>query len=455
MLVAIATPLHTSELDQVTTSFATSTHADGTKEKQMIMIITEDKQMILLQDRREVFNKTLTDIEIPEISAIYGTARMEVINNTAYIGGFNGTIYELHVTVDAGNISVNMSTVNLNLPCTTEVFASNDSSVFAACFGHKNNTLYIVNVHLPTERSVLRYTNVSDLSNILVADNGFYFAQSNHLFRGDTSSQGVVETLQDCIQPRLIRNKNHFIIIRCQKKSIVFLPPKWSSAPGIWEGAWKDEKPYPCYGSGTAPFIFSSDRNTITFYDIRNDFQQTIRLNGAPDVETITCAWSNGTSDLVLVYKDLTCDCWVRLIMNNKLEHKNSTPIPSANGMLRPLSTSRGGINQSVLLFYSDVPQYLLLPSINQTLVDLKSGLAYSSITSNVVLYHGMVFVSSKEDGSDTGKDSPNDKSSGESHTWTVFVVVGTVVLITSVIVLGLVSYHIWRGRRRNRVTER
>ena len=123
--------------DQVTTtfpSFTTSSHVDGedvlldtsdvqTKEKQMIMIITEDKQMILLQDGREVFNKTLTYNEVPEISAIYGTATMEIINNTAYIGGFNGTNYELHVTVDAGNVSVNISTVDLNLPGTTEVFA--------------------------------------------------------------------------------------------------------------------------------------------------------------------------------------------------------------------------------------------------------------------------------------------------------------------------------------------
>ena len=137
--------------------------------------------------------------------------------------------------------------------------------------------------------------------------------------------------------------------------------------------------------------------------------------------------------------------------LNNKLEYKNSTPIPSANGMLHPLSTSKGDIDQSVFLFYSDVPQYLLLPSTVQTLLDLKTGFVHSHITSNVVLYHGMILQSTREDDSDTGKDRPNNKSSAEkSNGWTVILVVGIVILI-SVVVLGLVSY-IWRRRHRNAV---
>ena len=80
--------------------------------------------------------------------------------------------------------SVNAST---NLPCITEAITRNVSDVIAACFGNENNTLYIVNVHSPTERSELKFTNTSDLSNILVVDNVFYYAQDNYLFRGDTS----------------------------------------------------------------------------------------------------------------------------------------------------------------------------------------------------------------------------------------------------------------------------
>ena len=447
--------LHTSDLEQVTNVVdeqdvvLDTTHIQG-KEYCLIMMITEDKRMVLLQDGDEVFNKTLTHIQVPEISAIYETAKMEVINNTAYIGGFNGAVYKLNVTVDAGKVSVNTSTINLNLTCITEVFASNGSSVVAACFDNNASTLYFVNVHSPAERSLLKFTSASDLSNIVVVGKVFYFAQSDKLFRGDTSGQRVVETLEDCTQPWLISHKDHFIIIHCQEKSIVFLPHEWSAAPGIWKGAWKDEKVHPCYGTGTAPLIFSSNRTTITLYDIRNDFRKAIILNGTPDVETITCAQSD--DKLVLVYKESQCDCWMKHTLNNQLEYKNSTPIPFANGMLS-LDTSRGKIDQSVLLFYSDILQYLLVPSTAQTLVDLNSGFAYSHITSKVVLYHGMILEFSRDD-SNTGKDeSPNDKSFEESHSWTIPLVVGTVVLIVSTVVLGLIFYT-WRRRHRNRINE-
>ena len=457
VIVTTAATLHTSGSDQVTNVvdeqdvLLYTQHAQG-KEDRMIMIITEDKRMMLLQDGNEVFNMTLTHMQVPEISAIYGTAKMEVINNTAYIGGFNGTVYELHVTIDAaGNVSVNISTLSLNLPGTTEVFASNGSNVIAACFDNSASTLYIVNVHSPAERSQLKFMSVSDLSNIVVVDNVFYFVQSDKLFRGDTSNQRRVENLQDCIQPWLIRHKNHFIIIHCQGKSIVFLPHEWSSVPGIWKGAWEDEKPYPCYGIGTAPLIFTSNRTAITLYDIRNDFQKTIQLNGTANVETITCAWSN--NNLTVVYKESQCDCWIMDTLDDKLEYKNSTPIPFASGMLHPLSTSRGDIDQSVLIFYSNVLHYLLLPSAVQTLVDMKTGFAYNHITSNVVLYHGMMEFS-REDNGNTGKNEPNDKSFEESHSWTVPLVVGITVLIISIVVLGLVSYRIWQRRRRNGIIE-
>ena len=36
--------------------------------------------------------------------------------------------------------------------------------------------------------------------------------------------------------------------------------------------------------------------------------------------------------------------------------------------------------------------QYLLLPSENQTLLDLKTGFSYGNITNRVVLYNGMIF---------------------------------------------------------------
>ena len=167
------------------------------------LMVTENQRLILLQNGYKIYNKTLPHLRIPEISAVYGTATMEVVNTIAYIGGLNGVVYQLHISIDGGVVSVNVSTLELHLPCTAEVFTNTGSGVITACFGHSVNTLYIINVSSPGERSELKFTNTSDLSNILPVDKAFYYAQSNRLFRGNTSGQKVVETLQNCIQPLL------------------------------------------------------------------------------------------------------------------------------------------------------------------------------------------------------------------------------------------------------------
>ena len=412
------------------------------------LLVAENQKLILLQNGQEIYNRTLSHLQIPEISAVYGTATMEVINNIGYIGGFNGTIYRLHISVNGGEVSVNVSTVELNLPCTAEVFTNTDSGVTTACFGHSINTLYIINVNSPGERSELKFTNTSDLSNILPVNEMFYYAQSNHLFRGDTSGQRVVETLQNCIQPLLVRHKNCCLIIHCPEKSHVFVPPEWG-APGIWEGSWEDKKPYPCYGIGTSSYIYSYEGAQITFYDIRNDFKQIIILGGAPDPSSITCAWNK--NDLVLFYKEnVRCDCWIRYEMNSNLEYKNSTVIPSSHGTLHPLSTSKGDIDQSILLFYSDVLHFLMLPSENQVMIDLRTGFIYSNITSDVILYHGMILRMSTSNSEDTGKKGTNDKSTRRSHDWTAYVAVGVgIAVLTTIVVVGIIGYCAWRRRYR------
>ena len=57
----------------------------GKREENLILIITEDKEVTILQEGDEIFNETFPDLLFPKISAIYETARMKVINNTAYI----------------------------------------------------------------------------------------------------------------------------------------------------------------------------------------------------------------------------------------------------------------------------------------------------------------------------------------------------------------------------------
>jgi len=429
-------------------SFTTGLHIEDDTQrvgKQIIMLITENQRLVLLnlEDGQVIFNKTLSHLQFPEISAIFETANMKVINNTAYVGSFNGTVYELHVTEDAGNVSVNISTIKLNLFCIPEVFIDKGSDVIAACFGNEISTLYFVNVHSPTERSELKFTKLSDLSNILAVGNVFYFFQNGHLLRGDTSGQRIMESLQGCIQPLLILNRNCCIIIQCPEKSFVFSPPEWSSAPGIRRGEWENKKVYPCYGIGPIPLVFSSDGAAITFYDIRNDFQQTIRVNGTPAVNSILCAWSN--DDIVLVYQDLRCDCWIEHKLNSNFEDKNL-----AHGTLHPLSTSKGNINQNILLFYPDTLQYLLIPSANQVLLDLKSNFFHTDITSNVVLYHNMVFIKAKK--KDTGKKGSNKKLSAVSHSWPVYV---SVAIIVSLIISGIVFYYLWKRKHRNEVIMR
>ena len=427
----------------------------GKRVENLILIITQDKEVTLLQEGHQIYSKKFSDLLFPEISAIHNIARMQVVNNTAYIGSFNGTIYKLHVSIDTGNVSVNLSTVRLNLPGITEVLTNNGPNVSAACFANKTNMLYLVNVHSPSERSELPFSQASDLSNILDVKNVFYLAQTNNLFRADTNSQPrVAEKLQDCIQPKLIKHKDCGIIIHCQNMSIYFIPEEWNACgiPGIYRGPWQDKKPFPCHNIGTAPRIFSSNGTAITFYDIRNDFQKTVKLNGTVDVNTITCAWIN--NDIVLVYKEnQECNCWLLHTLNNKLEHKNLTIISLAKGKLHPLSTRKGNVDQKVLLFYANHNlQYLLLPFENQTLLDLKTGFSYGNITNRVVLYNGMIFDPTSGGGG-TGKKNPTDNSSEESDSWVTYViVVGIVVFITITLVaiLGPVSYHAWQRRREN-----
>lgn len=423
------------------------THVD--ERTPISLMVTENHRLILLQNGYEIYNRVLPYLQIPEISAVYGTATMEVINTTAYIGGLDGVVYQLHISIDGGDVSVNVSSLELHLPCTAEVFTNTGSGVITACFGNSVNKLYIINVNSPGERSELKFTNTSDLSNILPIDKAFYYAQSNRLFRGDTSGQRVVETLQNCIQPSLVRHKNCCLIIQCPEKSYVFVPPEWRSAPGIWEGSWEDKKPYPCYGVGSTSYIFSYEGAEITFYDIRNDFKQTIRLGGAPDPTSITCAWNK--NDLVLFYKENErCDCWIRYEMSGNLEYKNSTEIPSSHGTLDPLSTSKGDIAQSVLLFYPDVLRFLMLPSANQIMIDLRTGFTYTNITSDVILYHGMVFDSTSNS-KDTGKQGADDKLTRGSDDWTAYVAVGVgMAVLAMIVVVGIISYCVWRHKYRN-----
>ena len=135
--------------------------------------------------------------------------------------------------------------------------------------------------------------------------------------------------------------------------------------------------------------------------------------------------------------------------MSNNLEYKNSTEIPSSHGTLHPLSTSKGDINQSVLLFYPDVLHFLMLPSANQVMVDVRTDFVYTNITSSVMLYHGMV-RESKSHNENTGKLETNDKSTRESHDWTVYIAVGVGIAVLAMIaVVGIIGYLVRRRHRR------
>jgi len=62
-----------------------ASNVQGEREENLILIITEDKEVTLLKEGHEIFSETFPDLLFPKISAIYETDRMKVINNTAYI----------------------------------------------------------------------------------------------------------------------------------------------------------------------------------------------------------------------------------------------------------------------------------------------------------------------------------------------------------------------------------
>lgn len=420
--------------------------------EQILMLISENQTLILLQNGQEIFTKELPHLQFPKISAVYETANMVVINDTAYVGGSNGTIYKLHIFKDGSKVSVNVSTIDLNLSCTAENFVNDGSGVIAACFGNDINILYIVDVHVPTKTREQNTTNIY-ISNFLPIVNAFYYAESNHLFRADSSGIRVVESWQNCIQPWLILQKYYYIIVHCFEKSFIFVPPELSSGgvPGIRRGEWENNTPYPCHGIGPAPIVFSSNGTAMTFYDINNNFQQTITLNEVPDVTTITCAWSN--NDLNLIYRSPRHNSWIKLTLDSNYEYKDSTEILFSQGILDPLPTKKGNINQSTLLFYADDLCYLLIPSENQNLLDLKKDYVYPNITNSVVLYHNM--ISFKAKGNDTIAEEVTKKSTSitASYIWGIAIIVGIVSL--AIVVAGIVFYRVWQHKHRNGITER
>jgi len=403
-------------------------------------------------------NQTFPHIsQLPIKSAAYKTARMAVIGDVAYFGGLEGVVFILkNLPVDlleqastgGSNLGdpvggeVIVSNITLPFSCTTEAFTYT-SDVIAACFNNKDSILYFVNIYSTSDKSEFQFTPDSDLSNILPVNDVFYFAQHDQLFRADIArGQKPVERLENCLQPWLTMNKGYYIIIHCMKKSYVYMPPQWSDAPGIRDGAWKNRNVElkPCHGVGRASqsIVFSVDDTTLTFYDTRNNFKKTITLAGSPDTSTLTCTWND--SQLVLMYKNNSTNNWRTHLLTEQYTYTTASVIPFSEGTLPPLVVGNNVISQNVLVFHST---YFLIPSAHQVFLDLHSNISHPMITDDVVIYHAGLYSPIPEAPLVKGEVSNGEASTG-IH-WSVYVAIG----VTTMLIIAGLSIIIYKQKGR------
>ena len=405
-----------------------------------VLLTTTGRILISDVNQRLVVNQTFPHMEeLPLKSGVYQTARMAVINGVAYIGGRNGIIYLLTLPMDylagdsaAGTRQVIVKNVTLPLSGITEAFAFTADGVIAACFNNETNTLYVVNVHSPSDKSELQFTPHTDLSNVVPVENAFYFVQHGHLLRADVArGETQVKTLKECGQAWITTNEHYNIIIECENKSFVYATQEWSDAHGIKYGAYKnrDVQLKPCHGTS---FVFSADDTMLTIYDSRNDFKKSITLPGNPDTAKLICTWNNG--NLTLMNRDITCNCWKQHLLTERYEIGTSRYIRYSEGTLPLLPVDN--ISQDVLLF---TPTYFLLPARHQLFFDLDNNVVHPMVTDAIVVFHAGIYPIRNSDNSIVKPIGPSDDPAHNStgKQWPVYVLVGVGLVLVVIIVAG------------------
>ena len=392
------------------------------------VIIVTTKEVLLIDRGTIIANETLpSTVQVPELSALTHTATMAVFNRIAHFAGLNGTTYKITVQSDDMKVYMRISNVTLDIPCITESFAYTNTGTSASCYWNDTNSLYIVSLNLLSERQSFRFTDQGYTSMIVPVDDVFYYVHNYHLIKANLIGHLTVETLENCEYPLLVSNPYHYIVIQCYRTtSKVYVPEEWNTADGFREGGWKDSNKtlYPCHGTGFAPLVYSTNgRSMMTFYDIRNNFRQTVTLQGNAVIDTLTCVLND--DQLILIYADESCDCWMQHVLNEDYEYTASYPIPGANGTLPPYTLENNAVAQKVLVFqYRGSVQYVMVPSTRQVLVDIAANGTYTDITSDVVFYYGLFPLNANGNA-----DTLEDDSSTFSKHWGLFLG-GTVFVV-------------------------
>jgi len=407
------------------------------------------KEILLVDGGMIIANETLpSTVQVPELSALTHAATMAVINRIAYFGGLNGITYKITVQESEDKVSLIISNVTLDIPCIAESFTYHaNTGPSASCYWNAKNSLYVISIDSPSEQEPFKFTDQGYTSMIVPVGDVFYYVHNNHLIKANLNiGHLTIETLENCEYPVLAANPYHYIVIQCHSfTSKVYVPEEWNGAQGFREGGWKDsnETLHQCYGSGFIPLVYSVDGKSMTFYDIRNNFRQSVTLNGTPVIETLTCILNN--DELILIYADESCDCWTQHVLNEDYKYTVSYPVPGANGILSPYMLGKNAITQKVLVFqYHDSVKYAMVPSTQQVLVDISAN-TYNNITSDVVLYFGLIPLHGN---GNAVKDE--GRSSTFSQHWGLFfggIVSVAIILVATASAAAYKLYKKWVGR--------
>jgi len=393
-------------------------------------------------------------------SALNGFAAMSVINDASYIGGIDGTVYKIHVSSSAepsvDQFSMSFSNISLGKPCHTEIIID-DGGATAICFSNVENTIYFINV---LTASVLREHSFGEtdfISNIVKLGNDkVCYVHNNSLFKANVKEgRTLIGSIQNCDYPTLILSENHYIILNCAESTTeVYVPLEWSRSTdtfGIRKGAWKNGNQiirlHPCHGTGFATLVYSRQTDSVvTFYNIYNDFEHSVLLNGTPN-ETLTCILEE--KYLKLIAKDGSCDCWMVHVLDEDFNYFAFFPIPHSNGDLLPVVINNETINQDVLIFqeYGHV-KYVIIPSTKQVLYNVATNTSLSNITDDVILYHELARVRP----SNTDNKQQSTSSPTENGNWRIYVGVAipVAVILTILIIHVIAGINIVEYRKRH-----
>ena len=405
--------------------------------KSTAVIIVTTKEVLMIESGTVITKEPLPSfVQVPELSALTHTATMAVINNIAYFGGLHGIVNKIAVhEPEDKNVSLSISTVPLEVPCIAESFTyTNYTGVTASCFENSSNSLYVIPVRSPSKRRLFQLTDKAYISMIVPANDFFYYVYNTQLIKESLyTGHLILDTLKNCNYPVLVSNPYHYIVIQCENStSKVYIPEEWSGEYGVGflEGGWKDgnETLYPCYGTGFSPLVYSLDGGLIILYDIRSEFKQPITLKGSPMMDTLTCVL-NG-NQLILIYADKSCNCWMKHELNEDFEYIASYPIPGAVGILPPYSLENKVVSQKPLVFqHIGNVLYIMVPSIQQVLVDTQGNTSYSDITNDVIFFFGLYPFKPKGN-----PNKKRDDSSTLSKNWGLFVG-GTIFIVIFLLV--------------------